>query len=227
MATADYPAYLPKPVRDNYNIEHVSPFVRTPMVTGRARQRRTFESTPSIITVNWYMNDTLAQLFEAWFKYGITDGADWFYIDLKTPTGNFAPYECRFTEMYDGPTIDDARNWKFGARLEIRERPVLGKEYWLYGQQFILGADIIDKAINREWPKYVFDYSTYAELLAASATLPDGTVSSIKRDETRGGNRSVYRVSKIVAESLLLDFSRQVYAIAETPGIYLVETWPY
>jgi len=152
MATVDYPTYLPKPVRDNYNIEHVSPFARTPMVTGRARQRRTFQSTPSVITVNWYMTDTLAQLFEAWFKYEITDGADWFNNDLKTPAGSFAPYECRFTEMYSGPTIDDARNWTIGARLELRERPVLSQEYWLYGQDFVLNAGIIDTALNSLWP---------------------------------------------------------------------------
>lgn len=153
MATKDYPSYLPKPIRDNYNISHVSPFARTPMVTGRARQRRTFQSVPSVVTLNWYMQDISAQLFEAWFKHEITDGADWFNIDLKTPTGHFASYECRFVDMYDGPTIDDARNWRFSAQLEMRERPVLSKEWWLYGQEFIQGQSIIDVALNRNWPE--------------------------------------------------------------------------
>lgn len=153
MATKDYPSYLPKPLRDNYDIQHVSPFARTTMATGRARQRRTFTSVPSAVTVNWYMDGAKAQLFEAWFKYEITDGAEWFNIDLKTPVGNFAPYECRFMEMYNGPTIDDANNWRFSAQLEIRERPVLTQEWWLYGQEFIQGASIIDVALNSKWPE--------------------------------------------------------------------------
>jgi hypothetical protein len=152
MATIDYPSYLPSPVRDNYDINHVSPFARTSMSTGRARQRRVFTYVPSIVTITWYMNDIEASLFEGWFKYGITDGAEWFNIDLKTPVGNFAPYECRFTEMYDGPTIDDARNWRFTAQLEIRERPVITEEWYIYGQEFILGSNIIDVALNKHWP---------------------------------------------------------------------------
>lgn len=153
MATKDYPSYLPKPLRDNYDIEHTSPFARTTMSTGRARQRRTFTSVPSAVTLSWYMKEPEAQLFEAWFKYEITDGSDWFNIDLKTPVGNFAPYECRFMEMYEGPTINNANDWRFSAQLEIRERPVLTQNDWLYGQEFIQGASIIDIAINSKWPE--------------------------------------------------------------------------
>lgn len=152
MATKDYPSYLPKPLRDNYDINHVSPFARTTMSTGKARQRRTFTSVPSMITVNWYMKETEAQLFEAWFKYEITDGADWFNIDMKTPVGNFASYEARFTEMYSGPTINDANDWRFSAELEIRERAVLSQDNWKYGQEFVLYSGIIDIALNKKWP---------------------------------------------------------------------------
>ena len=153
MATKDYPSYLPKPLRDNYDLNHISPFARTTMSTGRARQRRTFQSVPTMTTVSWYMKEPEAQLFEAWFKYEITDGADWFNIDLKTPVGNFASYECRFTDMYSGPTINDANDWVFSAELEIRERPVLTQNDWLYGQEFIQQSNIIDIAINRKWPE--------------------------------------------------------------------------
>lgn len=147
-----YPDYLPRPLRRNYDLNHKSPFARTEMVTGRARQRRTFQSVPTIATLEWYMKPEQAQLFEAWFKYDITDGAEWFEIDLKTPVGHMAPYMCRFTEMYQGPTINDADDWEFSAELEIRERPVLGEFWYRNGQSLIMNSSIIDLAINREWP---------------------------------------------------------------------------
>lgn len=153
MAEKDYPSYLPKPLRNDYGIQHVSPFARTEMTTGRARQRRTFTTVPSVVSVNWYMDGAKAQLFEAWFRYEITDGAEWFNIDLKTPVGDFAPYECRFVEMYDGPSIDSANNWRFSAQLEIRERPILDQQWWTYGQEFVAGSSIIDIALNSKWPE--------------------------------------------------------------------------
>lgn len=153
MATIDFPDYLPRPGRVNYDINHVSPFERTEMRTGRARQRRTFQSVPSLVQVEWYLSNPEAQLFEGFFKWDITDGADWFNIDLKTPIGNIAPYECRFTDMYRGPRLDGADRWTYTAELEIRERPVLDEDTYRFGAEFILGASIIDKALNSLWPE--------------------------------------------------------------------------
>lgn len=152
MATVDYPAQLPAPLRSNYGFEHVSPFARTEMRTGRARQRRTFQFTPSMGNFELHLTNAEAQIFEAWFKYQITDGADWFNIDLKTPIGNMAPYECRFSEMYQGPTLSALSDWRFTFMLELRERAILPEEWLTFGTEFILGSDIIDIAINREWP---------------------------------------------------------------------------
>lgn len=153
MAAIDFPSYLPVPSRSGYDINHVSPFERTEMRTGRARQRRTFQFVPSIVQVEWFFSEPEAQLFEGFFKYDITDGADWFNIDLKTPVGNIAPYECRFTGMYSGPTLGNSDRWTYTAELEIRERPVLEQEWYQYGQEFILGSSIIDIAINSLWPE--------------------------------------------------------------------------
>ena len=153
MAIVDYPAGLPLPARSGYALKHTSPFARTEMSTGRSRQRRTFTGGPSTVPLSWLMTNAQAQIFEAWFSYSITDGTDWFNIALKTPVGRLAPYECRFTEMYDGPALVGLDNWRFKAQVEIRERQILPKDWYLLGRQFILGADIIDKAINREWPQ--------------------------------------------------------------------------
>ncbi|MFT7337637.1 MAG: hypothetical protein ACI92B_000959 [Marinobacter maritimus] len=153
MAIVDYPAELPTPARAGYALQHTSPFMRTEMATGRARQRRTFTSVPSMVQLSWLLTNQQAQLFEAWFAHGITDGADWFNITLTTPIGKLAPYECRFTEMYDGPALAGRDHWRFNAQVEIRERPILPRDWYLYGKAFILGADIIDQALNREWPE--------------------------------------------------------------------------
>ena len=80
------------------------------MVSGRARQRRVYTSVPSNVAVQWFLTEPQAQLFEAFFRYVITDGADWFLLPLKTPmfTGD---YECRFTGIYEGPVLIAYDKW--------------------------------------------------------------------------------------------------------------------
>lgn len=152
MATVDYPDGLPTPARAGYAIQHTSPFMRTEMTTGRARQRRTFTSVPSTAQLSWLLTNAQAQVFEAWFRDSITDGADWFNITLTTPVGKLAPYECRFAAMYDGPALVGLDHWRFTAEVEMRERPVLPRG-WGDFPEFIMGSDIIDQALNREWPE--------------------------------------------------------------------------
>lgn len=153
MADVDYPVELPAPLRSGYSFDHVSPFARTEMATGRARQRRTFQSVPSIGSFELHLTSGEAQVFEAWFVYDITDGADWFNIDLKTPVGEMAPYECRFAAMYEGPSLSALNDWRFNFTLELRERPILDKDFYQFGKEFVLGSDIIDVALNSKWPE--------------------------------------------------------------------------
>lgn len=139
-------------LRAEYDINHVQPFARTGMVTGRARQRRTFTSVPSMVNASMIVSGSEAQFFEAWFKYDIDDGGKWFNATLKTPLG-VRPYVCRFTEMYSGPTLTGRDRWRFDLKLEIRERPILDENWYRYGEEFIIDASIIDIALNREWPE--------------------------------------------------------------------------
>ena len=131
MADKDYPSFLPGPTRQNYDFQHISPFVRTEMSTGRARQRRTFQNVPSLVNLTWYFDRSEARLFEGWFKYELTDGVDWFNITLHNPKSGFSSYECRFAEMYTGPTLNNADDWQFSAQLEVRERPTITLSEWL------------------------------------------------------------------------------------------------
>ena len=97
--TLYYPsAYLPGPLRESFGLTPVSPLKRTQMVTGRARQRRAYTSTPTQTDLAWIFSDAQAQAFEAWFRDELSDGAAWFNIPLLTPVG-LKNYVCRFTDI--------------------------------------------------------------------------------------------------------------------------------
>ncbi len=150
MTLASWPEQLPLPEQSGYAIQHVSPTQRTTMVSGRARQRRVYTSVPSNVAVQWFLTEQQAQLFEAFFRYAITDGADWFLLPLKTPmfTGD---YECRFTGIYEGPTLTAFDKWTVSATIEIKERQTLGAGF-AYVPQYIFDSSIIDVALNDLWP---------------------------------------------------------------------------
>lgn len=149
-ATIDYPADLPPPLRSGYGINHVSPLLRTELATGRAIQRRRYTSVPSIASVSWNLSQVQAQVFEGWFRWTLSDGAEWFNARLRTPLG-LQDYECRFVGMYEGPELVGIDRWKFSADLEIRERQTVDAGLAAH-PDLLLGAAIIDVAINQDWP---------------------------------------------------------------------------
>lgn len=150
MTLVSWPEQLPLPEQSGYAIQHVSPLQRTEMVSGRARQRRVYTSAPSMVAVQFFCNELQAQVFELFFRFGITDGADWFMCTLKTPLG-LMPYECRFNGIYEGPVLTSFNKWTFSGTLEIRERQTLDKS-WIYAPQYVVNSSIIDIALNDLWP---------------------------------------------------------------------------
>lgn len=150
MATIDYPTGLPLPLRNGYDINHVSPLMRSDLQSGRARQRRRYTSVPSMASVSWNMSQAQARVFESWFRYELSDGAEWFNAELRTPLG-LQSYECRFADMYSGPQLVGVDRWVFQAMLEIRDRQTLADGYELV-PSIVLYSDIFDRAMNQEWP---------------------------------------------------------------------------
>lgn len=152
MADIFYPKELPVPLKDGFGLEPVSPFLRTPLTSGRSRQRRLYTSVPTQASVKWsFKKDNEAQLFEAWFRDALMDGVAWFYMRLKTPLG-IQPYKCRFTEPYKGPFLVSGKFWQFTATLELWERQLLPPGWGLF-PELVAGSDIIDLALNKEWPE--------------------------------------------------------------------------
>ena len=71
MAAIDFPAGLPTPLRSGYELQHVSPLMRSELESGRVRQRRRYTSVPTIVSVSWILTRQQAQVFESWFRYEI------------------------------------------------------------------------------------------------------------------------------------------------------------
>lgn len=153
MADIKYPHdYLPMPLQDGYAFTPTSPLLRSTKVNGRAQQRRAYTSVPTQVAVSWFMNAQEAMLFESWFQSSITDGADWFIMKLQTPLGLQDEYQCRFTDIYQGPNLVAPNYWKFTATLELKKRPILPDGYGEF-PDYVINASIFDLAMNREWPE--------------------------------------------------------------------------
>jgi hypothetical protein len=117
----DFPEVFPLPTLAGYGLNHVSPLLRTEMDSGRARVRRVYTETPSLISARWVMSSVLAAHFEAWFRDTLGDGAAWFNLRIRVAAG-VESRACRFVEMYDGPELVGRDLWRFSAELETRDR---------------------------------------------------------------------------------------------------------
>lgn len=146
-----YPDGLPLPLREGYGLEQTDTKIRTQMITGRARQRRQYQSAPVYPSVRWLLTDTQAQLFESWYEEVLISGVEYFEMKLKTPQG-IQPYKVRFVGTYDGPTLD-AHYWRISATLEMFKKPVLLGGWALYAPQWLLFMKEFDVAMNRDWPE--------------------------------------------------------------------------
>ena len=148
-----YPAGLPCFVREGYDIETVSPLMRTQMVTGRSRQRRRYKSTPTYVSATTKpMTDVQAQLFEAWWEEVLISGSQYFECPLKTPLG-MQTYTARFVDIYDGPELVGVSHWQFRCELELRNRPILPPGWAIYAPDFIANSGRFDILMNDTWPE--------------------------------------------------------------------------
>jgi hypothetical protein len=148
----EYPTELPLPLQDGYGLQTpLDPMLRTEMVSGRARQRVNFPDSPETVSFTWNFDTQQAAFFRAWYARVLVYGVEWFSMPLQLPEG-FKRYECRFIGKPDGPRLVQVNRWEMSATLELRE-PSLIQPGWENFPQFWFMADIIDLAINREWPE--------------------------------------------------------------------------
>ncbi|MNB94605.1 hypothetical protein D3C75_417610 [compost metagenome] len=127
--------------------------IRSELQSGRSRQRRRYTSVPTTASVSWLLDDAESQLFEGWFEYVLLSGSLFFECPLKTTVG-LEIYQARFTDTYRGPTLVGDSFWRFTASLELLKRPLVEPEWFLILPDYILMADIFDRAVNQEWPQH-------------------------------------------------------------------------
>ncbi|MBP6954450.1 MAG: hypothetical protein KBC45_08495 [Pseudomonas sp.] len=147
-----YPKELPYPLRDGYGANSVDPMKATPVQTGRTRYRRKYSSVPTDQKVIWNMSDLEAQYFESWYEEVLISGSLWFECELRTPQG-LMYYKAHFKEIYDGPELFGVDRFVYSATLQLWERPILTGGWAVYAPEYILGMNLLDLAINKDWPQ--------------------------------------------------------------------------
>lgn len=148
--TVYYPQALPVGLHSGRAYQLQSPLLRSELESGRARQRRRFTSVPMGAKISWLFNSAEAQAFEAWWLEQLIDGSLWFECPLETPLG-YQDYTCRFTGPYSGAVRVGPLLWQISAELELRERPVLPRDWGLI-PDFVAQQAIFDIALNAKWP---------------------------------------------------------------------------
>lgn len=149
--TIYYPASLPCFLQSGYSLQHENTVQRSDLVSGRARQRQRCANVPTFAKADAIFTEAQAQEFERFFRWDLDDGSEWFNCTLKTPMG-VREYECRFAEIYDGPNPITPAIFKISAKFEIKDRQTWSEVWADYGLQYIAMQDLIDIALNREWP---------------------------------------------------------------------------
>lgn len=149
MATISYPEGLPCPLRENYGFTPVNNIRRTPMDSGRARQRIEFQNAPTMVQLSWIMPEAQARIFESWAAY--VAGAGWFNMEILSPLG-FTDEEIRFTETPVGGQLTGKFLWRYSVVCEVRERPLFPIDWVIILPEYLANPEIFDYAMNREWP---------------------------------------------------------------------------
>lgn len=144
-----FPKGLPCALKDGYSLGEINKIRSTEMDAGRAVQRWEFEDAPIFPRVTWLFNMQEASLFKAWLNQVAKAG--WFTIPLLTPLG-FEEVTARFNEMPRRAELVGRLRWKYEATLEIQFEPMLEPEWVTLLPDYILFADLFDKAINWEKP---------------------------------------------------------------------------
>lgn len=121
-----FPAIFPNPTVD-FNGVTKGTTVRTPMESGRYRQRRRFSSELTQYPVSWEMDDWQFGMFRSWVKNKISDGADKFTISLPTGGEGFKTITVQLVS--DGDKLYNFKhkpvlNWTVTAVLETEDSSI-------------------------------------------------------------------------------------------------------
>jgi hypothetical protein len=147
-----FPSSLPGPSLNAFELTQRDTMIRTQFVTGRARQRNTYDNVPPLFKARWYLTSGETRVFEAWYR-SIGNGSDWFDISVKLPNG-YAERTARFTGVYSGPEPwGNSNTWIITANLELQELPTFTGDEYLYDAIGVEYADVFDETVNGFLPE--------------------------------------------------------------------------
>jgi len=121
---ATWPATLPAPLTQGYQLAPVDQTARTEMEAGAPRARRRTTVRNDVLSVSWQFTDSQMAAFRTWFEDGTSGaagGAGWFTMNVLIGTGGTVSMTARFVGPYKASyTEANGGAWKVSAQVEVR-----------------------------------------------------------------------------------------------------------
>ncbi|WP_194442354.1 hypothetical protein [Pseudoalteromonas simplex] len=122
-----YPKDLKLPLVSTHRLSQNPNLLRTEMASGRARQRKRFQSVPTAMAATWKLKDEQAVILEGFVKHGINDAVNWFVMPIRTPQG-LIDHDVRFKQSPLESCSFNGGFWSYSANIEIKERQIVSEE---------------------------------------------------------------------------------------------------
>lgn len=122
-----YPKDLKLPLVSTHRLSQNSNLLRTEMASGRARQRKRFQSVPTTMAATWKLKTDQAVILEGFVKHGTNDAVNWFVMPIRTPQG-LIDHDVRFKQSPLESCSFNGGFWSYSANIEIKERQVVSEE---------------------------------------------------------------------------------------------------
>lgn len=139
-----YPKDLKLPLVSSHTLAQQSNLLRTDMASGRARQRKRFQSVPTTMGATWKLNKHQALILEGFVTHGTNDAVNWFLMPIRTPEG-VIEHEVRFKKSPLESASFNGGFWNYSANIEIKKRQVVSEETTVNG---LLAPNTIEQLVN-------------------------------------------------------------------------------
>jgi hypothetical protein len=140
-----WPSILPAP-SVNFNTDGQSAVIKTKMDSGRTRRRRRFSRENRNYKAMWQMTEYQFGMFQSWFAYKISGGADAFYISLPTGGDGLKQVLASFSDGKFAASHKDVLHWDVSAVLEVEDSLVWTED--VYDSLLLIGdIDALEAAV--------------------------------------------------------------------------------
>ena len=149
-----YPKDLKLPLVSSHRLSQNSTLLRTDMASGRARQRKRFQSVPTTMGATWKLNKYQAQILEGFVTHGVNDAVNWFLMPVRTPEG-LIEHEVRFKQSPLESVSFNGGFWNYSANIEIKKRQVVSEEGMVNVVLTPLTAETFAVSVTNSMNKYL------------------------------------------------------------------------